>query len=468
MGFVFYDTETTGTHTAFDQILQFAAIHTDAELNEIERFEVRCRILPHVVPSPGAMRVTGVPAAQLIDPSLPSHYEMVRLIREKFLAWSPAIFAGYNSIDFDEHLIRQALYKTLHSPYLTNSNGNARTDILSMVQAASLFAPEVLTLPTNANGKPVFKLDRVAPANGFNHANAHDALADVEATIFLARRIMERAPDIWSAFMRFSQKATVADFMTGETIFCLSDFYFGSPYAWLVTHLGQNDDKNAEHYVFDLSVDPESLVGLDDEALSARLGRSPKPVRRVKSNAAPILVPAEDAPAIAVATTLPPGECERRAEFIAGDAAFKARLIAALEAGREAREPSPHIEEQLYDGFLSQSDLVLCEQFHVAPWFGRPAIIERLQDQRLRSLGLRLIFCERPELLPASAIQNYNLAIARRLAAPEEGSPWLSLPNAAEEVAKFIAECDAGDAAFLEEHRAFLAERLEWALGLLK
>ena len=41
MDFVFYDTETTGRETAFDQILQFGAIHTDAELNELERFEVR-------------------------------------------------------------------------------------------------------------------------------------------------------------------------------------------------------------------------------------------------------------------------------------------------------------------------------------------------------------------------------------------------------------------------------------------
>ena len=39
MGFIFYDTETTGTDTTFDQILQFAAIHTDSELNEIERLE---------------------------------------------------------------------------------------------------------------------------------------------------------------------------------------------------------------------------------------------------------------------------------------------------------------------------------------------------------------------------------------------------------------------------------------------
>ena len=35
MSFVFYDAETTGSKTAFDQILQFAAIRTDEDLNPI-------------------------------------------------------------------------------------------------------------------------------------------------------------------------------------------------------------------------------------------------------------------------------------------------------------------------------------------------------------------------------------------------------------------------------------------------
>src|SRR5580658_3679234 len=140
MGFVFYDTETTGTDAAFDQILQFAAIHTDPQLNELERFEIRCRLSPHIVPAPGAMHLTRVPAARLFDPGLCSHYEMMCRVRARLLAWSPALFIGYNSLQFDEHLLRQAFYKSLHPPYLTNSDGNSRSDALRIVQAASLFA----------------------------------------------------------------------------------------------------------------------------------------------------------------------------------------------------------------------------------------------------------------------------------------------------------------------------------------
>jgi exodeoxyribonuclease-1 len=150
MSLVFYDIETTGVDTYFDQILQFAAIKTDAFFEEVERFEIRCRLLPHVVPAPGAMIVNGVRASQLVDTSKPTHYEMVRKIVTKLQSWSPAIFAGWNNVKFDEEIVRQALYKTLHRPYLTNTNGNSRTDVMKVVQACSIYSPGTLKIPTES------------------------------------------------------------------------------------------------------------------------------------------------------------------------------------------------------------------------------------------------------------------------------------------------------------------------------
>ena len=71
MTFVFYDLETTGTSPAFDQPLQFAAIRTDDDFNGIERVNLRCRLAPHILPSPHALIVTGVAPDQFTDPSLP-------------------------------------------------------------------------------------------------------------------------------------------------------------------------------------------------------------------------------------------------------------------------------------------------------------------------------------------------------------------------------------------------------------
>ena len=467
MSFVFYDTETTGTHTAFDQILQFGAIRTDYELNEIDRFEIRCRLLPYVVPAPGAMRVTGVTVEQLVDPSLPTHYQMVRAIRAKLTEWSPAIFIGHNSLGFDEHLLRQALYKTLHAPYLTNTNGNCRTDSLRMIQAVARFAPDALNIPVDVRGKQVFKLDRLAPANGFDHSAAHDAMADVEATIYMCRLIAEREPEHWSRFVRFAQKAAVTDFALEEDVFVLTDFYFARPYSWMVTAIGANPENGSEMFVLDLANDPDDLAALGDEDLAGVLAQNPKPLRGMRTNAGPIIMPYEDAPED-MRDALPGlDELRRRAARIKGDAALCERLITARLASREEREPSEHVEEQIYDGFASYGDNALMDQFHTLEWPQRVPLIGRLADGRLRALGQRLLYVEAPELMDNAAHHDYDAAIARRLMAADGEMPWLTYPQALAEIEDMIAAADGDEAVLLAGHRDYLRERAAWAASFL-
>ena len=468
MSLVFYDTETTGTETFFDQILQFAAIRTDAELNETDRFEVRCRLLPHVVPAPGAISVTGVRASQLIDPSFPSHYEMVRAIRSKLLSWSPSLFMGWNSIDFDERLVRQALYKTLHPPYLTNSAGNSRSDVMRIVQACNLFAPNAITFPASENGQKIFKLDHIAPANGFKHDRAHDAMGDVEATIFLCRLIVEKAPDIWSSFMRFSTKAAVVDYIQEERVFCANDYFFGRPYSWVVSTIGQNQENKAEWYVYDLSVDPESLLPLSDVQLITRLGQSPKPVRRLKSNAAPMLFPAEDAPNICKCREHSPQELERRAGMVQEGTALRERLISAFESKKEKYPPSLHVEKQIYDGFIDQFDEKLMETFHETPWPERYAIVEKFQDPRLKTIGRQLIHLERPDLLDKAICREHDVAAAKRLLGHGNDISWLTLPKALEQLEKMLQNASGPELELLQEHKQHLRERHEKALICVK
>lgn len=467
MSFVFYDTETTGTDTDFDQILQFAAIKTDGDLNELDRFEIRCRLLPHVVPAPRAMRVTGVSVKQLYDPAYCTHYDMIRAIRAKLLEWSPSVILGYNSIDYDENILRQAFYKTLHSPYLTNTNGNCRGDVLRMVRSSSVFAPGAIIIPEDAKGKPIFKLDKVAPANGFDHSAAHDALADVQATIHLCRLLRDHAPLVWSTGMRFSKKASVVDYVTSEQMFCWCDFYFGMPYSWLVTPIGQNPQNSGEFYVYDLQVSPESLAVLDDERLTMRLSRSPKPVRRLKCNVAPMLTAAEDAPAFTAASALSVEELERRAAILDQDEGLRVRLIAALEANREPFEVSPYVEKQIYDGFWSKADEALMDTFHIVSWEKRLAIAESFQDSRLKTIALHLIHIERPDLLEKSVCDAHNHGRTRRILGLDGDVPWLTLPKAIEAAEQMLVDCEGHQRANVQEHCNHLREWLERANAIM-
>jgi len=61
----------------FDQIVHFAAIKTDNDLVETDRFETRSRLLPYVVPNPAALRLSGLSIERLSDKQLPTHCEMV-------------------------------------------------------------------------------------------------------------------------------------------------------------------------------------------------------------------------------------------------------------------------------------------------------------------------------------------------------------------------------------------------------
>jgi exodeoxyribonuclease-1 len=67
--------------------------------------------------------------AMLTDSSLQLHYKMMLQIAAKLREWSPAIFTGYNTLSFDEPLLRQAFYQTLQPVYLANTNGNQRADV---------------------------------------------------------------------------------------------------------------------------------------------------------------------------------------------------------------------------------------------------------------------------------------------------------------------------------------------------
>ena len=229
MAFIFYDVETTGLNRRFDQILQFAAVRTDADLVETQRFWTPSRLMPHVVPSPKALYVTGTSLDEANGMSRQSHYAMVCEIARTLTGWSPATFLGFNSIRFDEEFLRQAFYQCLHPVFMTNTNGNARADVLNLMRAAGTLHPLVIRPGVEGNGRISYRLGALAAANGIALGKVHDAAADVDAMLGLCRRVREGSPELWSAFLRFSSKAAVVDFLCSEEAFAYFDFFGESP-----------------------------------------------------------------------------------------------------------------------------------------------------------------------------------------------------------------------------------------------
>jgi exodeoxyribonuclease-1 len=435
MSFVFYDIETTGISQHFDQILQFAAIRTDDELNEVDRFEIRSRLQPHVVPSPMALHVTRMTIEEILDPSRPSNFEMMTAIRGWLGDRCPATFVGYNSLRFDEEFLRHAFYQCLHPAYLTNTQGSSRADALAIVRSAATLRPGLLSVPTTEAGKAVFKLDQLAPANGFEHANAHDALADVEATIYLCKMVRDGASDLWDAALKFSHKPVVQDFTRNQEAFAFFEFFGNRSAPHVVTRIGTSAQQQNVVYCLDLLCDHDDLRQLGPAALATRLGKSPKPIRRVKLNGSPLLGTLEDAPAeLLMGNT--PDELRSRATAVRSDQAFMDRLIQASEPPAEGREPSPHVEQQLYEGgFWSDHDSRLLDRFHASDWETRMVIAGSLEDRRLKRLARRLVFFERPDLLAEDERISMSEELARRrMGQSAVPGPWLTVPKALEDL----------------------------------
>ena len=458
MTYVFYDTETTGTDTAFDQVLQFAAIRTDDELNETGRFEIRCRLLPHIVPAPDAIQVTGIAPKRLDDPALPSHYEMACAIHDRLAAWSPAIFLGWNSIHFDEHLLRQAFYQNLLPPYLTNTGGNGRADMLHITRAVCSLSPGLLTVPTDADGQPRYALDRIAPANGHVHADAHDALADAAATLHMARLVMNGAPSLWHSFTQLATKKAATRFVHTEPVFHL--FRRAGGMAWTcVTPIAVNPDNQAEIRLYDLDTDPADLAKLSDDELAARAAGSNPPLTRLKTNQCPIaLTPDQAANAgLAAPESLP--LTRDRVDRLCNERELRERLLAALPPKQPA--DTTHVEQQIYDGFPGATDESTMRRFHTVPWDQRPALVGAFRDSRLRHLGNRLLFVERPDLLSPAYRKTCRDAVHRRLTATAD-TPWRTVPAAIAAIDRLLEATPetAGARSTLQQLRVFLSRRI--------
>src|SRR5664280_158276 len=433
MSYIFYDTETTGKVTAFDQILQFAAIRTDAALNVVDKFDVRCRLLPYIVPSPGALLVTGTTVADITTCPL-SHFEMMRLVHAKMHLWSQggSIFVGWNSMKFDETLLRQAYYQTLLPVYQTNTNGNGRADMMRMAQVVFACAPNVLAVPVTAEGKRAFKLGLMAAANNVGLNNAHDALADAAAALGIARLVKQRVPALWDALMANARKSGPLRLLQSEPFMLLSE-HFGNPVNYIVTPLAANATNTNEVAVFDLAFDPAPYLGASDADLREAIDGTTKVIRRVSINAQPGLLPVEYAPDNMQGGRQSNETYQARVQAIRAHPEFFRRISGLLAARYEDQVEPAHVEQRIYSGFPSNADQTRMHAFHSQGWEDRIGIIREIEDKRYRQIAHRIVAIERPDLLTDVQRQRWE-SWRRERFLTDEKVPWMTVASALEEL----------------------------------
>ncbi|WP_407311998.1 exodeoxyribonuclease I [Pseudomonas sp. nanlin1] len=428
-----HDYETTGINPRSDRALQFAGIRTDAQLNEIdEPINLYCRLSDDILPHPAACLITGITPQTLDQQGLPEADFMARVHAQ--LAAPGTCGAGYNSLRFDDEVTRYSLYRNLFDPYAREwQGGNSRWDLIDGVRTAYALRPEGIVWPEH-EGHVSLKLEGLTAANGIEHGQAHDALADVRATIALARLLSERQPKLyqWLYHMRIKQNVMEQVRLMQPRVHISGRFSAARHYLGVVLPLAWHPRNRNALIVCDLHEDPSPLFECSAEALRARLyqrredrapGELPVPLKLVHVNRCPVLAPmsvlrAEDYRRLQLDSQL----YERRIAELTAHCAIWQEKLPALYAD-DGRLASQDPEQQLYDGFIGDRDRRLCERARTLD----PADVAQetwmFDDGRLGELLFRYRARNFPDTLSESESARWLTFCKQRLTDETQGAP---------------------------------------------
>jgi exodeoxyribonuclease-1 len=360
-------------------------------------------------------------------------------MQQKFLAWGETTYIGYNSLGFDERFLRQSLYQCALPPYLTNTNGNKRGDALKLIHSAAAVSPNSFVRPLNDDtGKITFKLEKFAPANGIVHDNAHDALGDVEATIGVCKIIKERCPDVWEAAMQTTSKQDVYKFINDDRIFCASRYFRGKEYTNGLAYLATDPTYQNHVYCFDLKTDPDLIFDLDRTELKKLFKGKNKCFQLIKANEQPILLDEKYLMQSEEFRDTDLNILQERMQKVRKNKNFIEKFTNLLIDMNEDKsfvedQTERTVEQRIFDGFPDNKDNYLMQDFQAAEWEKRYDIALKITDNRIQEFAKRLIYNEKPELLPKNELKKRDQDVASKLLTMDK-VPWNTIPDAMKEI----------------------------------
>jgi exodeoxyribonuclease-1 len=430
--FLWHDYETFGAQPRSDRPAQFAAIRTDAELNEIgDPIMLYCQPAPDFLPDPQSCLITGIMPQQCLEWGVPEH-QFARQIEAAF-SQPGTIGVGYNTIRFDDEFTRFLFWRNLIDPYAREWQNNCgRWDLLDVVRMTYALRPEGIEWPLREDGKPSFRLEHLTAANGLVHEAAHDALSDVRATIALARLIRQKQPRLFDFCLELRRKDKVASemglhlepgkrqpFLHVSGMFPAERGCIG-----LVWPLAQHPTNKNEILVWDCSHDPSELFGLDVDTIRQRMfsrsadlpeGVTRLPIKSVHLNKSPMLVgnlkTLSQAQAERWGIDLEQGHVHARTAAGGPDmAAVWAQVFQRPASGVET-----DVDQDLYGGFVSNNDRRKLEALRADTPEQLAAARPSFEDQRLVELLFRYRARNFPHTLSAQEAGRWEEHRAARL-----------------------------------------------------
>ncbi|TVQ29311.1 MAG: exodeoxyribonuclease I [Wenzhouxiangella sp.] len=405
--FLWHDYETFGADTRRDRPAQFAALRTDAGLVPIGDPAVfYCQPADDMLPQPDACLITGITPQLARDQGLPENEFAARI--HDLMSEPGTCSVGYNNFRFDDEVTRFLFWRNFFEPYTREySNGNSRFDLIDLMRMTCALRPEGLNWPRREDGSPSFRLEDLAAANGMDTSRAHDALADVEATLGLARLVRQHQPRLWDWALRLRQKHVVAALLSrGEPLLHSSSRLPASHCATApVLPLAPHPDFAGQWIVWNLNVDPAPFMTRSEEELADLMwtptadlpeGAERLPIKLVRSNRCPMLSPLtvlDDDSRKRLGIDI--DSMQAHAALLRQAGAFTERLARLFSATGPA-DADPELA--LYGSFVPRADQALLARVRSLDSTALSRLGQPFQDDRLNEL----LFRYRARLYPDS------------------------------------------------------------------
>lgn len=415
-----YDLETFGINPAYDRIAQFACVRTNTDLQIIEDpIILYCRITDDYIPDPLACLITGITPQMTLQRGL-NEYEFITRILDEFSRPMTCV-AGFNSIRFDDEFIRNALYRNFYDPYTREyARGNSRWDIIDLLRAAHDLRPEGIEWPTDETGRPTFRLQALTEANDISHESAHDALADVFATIEMARLVRKAQPDLYKFAYEHrtknSLKKLVDIFQQRPIVHVASTHTTEHGCSALVMPLSIDPQNSSTVICFDLMKDPEPIIEGAPDSLFQQGS-----LTRIALNRCPFIAPA---------STLTPGVRERLGIDWELCMEHHARMRERHDVpnkirsalGKFKNETIADPDFQIYSGgFFSDADKERFSRIHLTPPEKLLDTRITFDDPRVPEMLWRFVARNYPQTLGEQDLRRWKSFAASRLLFPPGG-----------------------------------------------
>jgi exodeoxyribonuclease-1 len=433
--FYWHDYETFGLDPQRDRAAQFAGVRTDADFNVIdEPLVLYCRPAADTLPHPDACVITGI-TPQLAQQKGVCEAEFIRRIHEQ-LAQPNTCTLGYNNLRFDDEVTRNTLYRNFYDPYAREwQNGNSRWDLIDVVRAARALRPDGVQWVNSAEGKPSFRLDQLTIANGIAHETAHDALADVYATIELARLIKRAQPKLFQFLLENRVKNKVLDLLqlgSFKPVLHISGKYRAEKNCLaVVLPLCKHPTNPNGIIVYDLSVNPEALLNLSAEEIQHRLftatanlpeGVTRIPLKAVHINKCPVLAPISVLkPADAERLNIDLITCLAHIESIKTTVGLTEKLSTVFSGHGDGRDTDPDLA--IYSGgFFADADKSTMAKIRTLSPENLAGNAFNFTDKRLAEMLFRYRARNYPDTLNAEEKQRWQTFCINRLTGQQAGA----------------------------------------------